>query len=247
MAPRLFDNTRRVLNLIAEEGPLPMARLAAALEMPRSTATRLVEALVDIHLLAMLPDGTADLSVRWLALADAACAARKEWAQARAALQQLAEATGCTTTLSVYCDGAVMCLDWIRGRDNEVLQVKPGRSLPPHAGAEGRSILSALPAKELDRIMAGAPFESLTPRTMITAEELAGDIARSRRQGYTLSFDDAWPGIGALAAPIRDPICGQLGTIAVSSTSDELLARATPWSQALLSVVATLEPPSSLI
>ena len=246
MAPRLFDNTRRLLDLIAEEGPLPTTRLATALEMPRSTVIRLVEALVDIHLLTLLPDGTTDLSARWLALADAACAAREEWAQARAALQQLAEVTGCTTTLSVYHDGEVMCLDWIRGRANEVLQVKPGRSLPPHAGAEGRSILSALPPDELERVMAGAPFESLTPRTMITAEELAGDIARSRRQGYTLSFDDAWPGIGALAAPIRDPLCGALGTIAVSSTSDELLARATAWSQVLLSVVNTLDPHSSL-
>ncbi|MDO5092050.1 MAG: IclR family transcriptional regulator C-terminal domain-containing protein [Propionibacteriaceae bacterium] len=246
MAPRLFDNTRRLLDLIAEEGPLPTTRLATALGMPRSTVIRLVEALVDIHLLTTLPDGTTDLSARWLALADAACAAREEWTQARSALQQLAEETGCTTTLCVYCDGAVMCLDWIRGRANEVLQVKPGRSLPPHAGAEGRSILSALPADELEHVMAGAPFDSLTPRTMITAEELAGDIARSRRQGYTLSFDDAWPGIGALAAPIKDPICGQLGTIAVSSTSDELLVRATSWSQALLSVVATLDRPDSL-
>ena len=78
MAPRLFDNTRRLLDLIAEEGPLPTTRLATALEMPRSTVIRLVEALVDIHLLTLLPDGTADLSARWLALADAACAAREE-------------------------------------------------------------------------------------------------------------------------------------------------------------------------
>ena len=37
MAPRLFDNTRRLLDLIAEEGPLPATRLATALEIPRST------------------------------------------------------------------------------------------------------------------------------------------------------------------------------------------------------------------
>lgn len=75
---------------------------------------------------------------------------------------------------------------------------------------------------------------------MITAEELAGDIALSRRRGYTLSIDDAWPGIGAIAVLVRDPVKGQLGAIALSSTSDDLLFHSEGWRQALFRVVAEL-------
>lgn len=236
MAPRLLDNARRLLDLLAEEGPVPTARLAVALEMPRSTVVRLVEGLIDIGLLTLLPNGTADLSPRWLALSDAASAAREEWNQARRVLRRLAEITACTTTLSVYQDRTVMCLDWVPGKANEVLQAQPGRSLPLHAGAEGRSILSALPEPELATVLARAPFEAYTPRTMITAEELAGDIALSRRRGCTLSLDDAWLGIGGIAMVVRDPVKGQLGSIALSSTSDEVLLHSEEWSQALLGV-----------
>lgn len=118
-----------------------------------------------------------------------------------------------------------MCLDWVPGRVNEVLQAKPGRQLPIHAGAEGRAILSGLEGAELQSVLALAPFEAFTSATMITGEELLGDIARTRRQGFTVSLDDTLPGIGSIGVLVKDSLRGQLGSIAVSSLSEEILRR----------------------
>lgn len=220
---------------------MPTSRLVAALEMPRSTVVRLIDGMTDIDLLTMLPNGAPELSPRWLALSDAAGTSMKEWDAARQAMRRLSDTTSRTTTLSVYQDGKVTCLDWAPGKDFEVLQAKPGRSLPLHAGADGRSILSGLPTKELAKVLDRAPFEAYTSNTMSTAEELTKDIALSRSRGYTLSLNDAWLGVGAIATLVRDPIRKQLGTITLSSTSDEVLVHSDGWCQALADATEGLE------
>lgn len=232
--PRLLGNARRLLDTIAEEGPLTTARLAESLEMPRSTVFRLAEGLAAIDLVTIRANGTVDLASRWLSLADIACDAHIEWQPARRILRELAQATECTSVLCVFQSGLPMCLDWVPGKVNEVLQAKPGRQLPLHAGAEGRAILSGMDSAGLDSVVAGAPFEAFTPATMVSGEELMGDVARSRRQGYTVSLDDTLPGIGSIAVVVRDSVRGELGSIAVSSLSDEILRRSEELGQILI-------------
>lgn len=235
---RLLGNARRLLDLIAEEGPLTSTRLAELLEMPRSTVFRLAEGLAAVELLTVRPNGTIDLASRWLRLADVAQDSRTEWQPARRLLAELAKLTECTTVLCVYHDGGAMCLDWVPGKVNEVLQAKPGRQLPLHAGAEGRSILSALPDDHLDRYLAGAPFEAFTPRTMITATELRGDIAQTRRQGVVVSLEDAFLGLGSIGLAVSEPERGTLGSISVTSVSDEIWRRHDELIETLLTTAA---------
>ncbi len=236
---RLLGNARRLLDIIAEEGPLTTARLAESLEMPRSTVFRLAEGLAAVDLVAIRPNGTVDLTSRWLHLADVACDARSEWASARRLLLRLADETECTSVLCVYHDGAPLCLDWVPGKANEVLQAKPGRPLPLHAGAEGRAILAGFSDPELDAFLERAPFEAFTPATMISVEELRGDVARSRRQGFTMSLEDIQIGIGSIAVLIRDDRGRQLGSVGVSTLSDELLRRSDELTEILTRAART--------
>lgn len=239
---RLLGNARRLMDVIAEEGPLTTARLAEALEMPRSTVFRLAEGLAAVDLVTIRPNGTVELASRWLHLGDAACEARTEWTSARRLLRQLASDTECTGVLCVYEDGVPLCLDWVPGKVNEVLQAKPGRALPLHAGAEGRAILSGLPEPEIDAVLQQAPFPAFTPSTMVSAEELRGDVARSRRQGYAMSLEDVQVGIGSIAVLIRDDRSQQLGSIGVSTVSDELLRRSDELIRVLTRAAAEHQP-----
>lgn len=226
-APRLLHNARKLLDVIAAEGALTTTRLADGLGLPRSSVIRLVEGLVAVDLVTIKPNGTVDLSSRWLSLGDAAAAARTEWASARALMAELAERSGCTGVLSIHEGGSsVICLAWEPGRDYEVLQTKPGRAVPMHASSEGRAILSGLGDEERDRFLERAPFEAFTPATMVTADELRGDIARSRRQGHAVSLEERGQGVGSVAVLIREPEAGRLGAVALASISDEILRRA---------------------
>ena len=231
---RPLGNARRLLDTLSEEGPLTVARLAGFLESPRSTVSRLVDGLAAVDLVTIGSDGSIRLASRWLALGDVARESRVEWQPARRILHRLAAVTECTSVLSIHHGGAVVCLDWVPGKVHEVLLAKPGRSLPLHAGAEGRVILAGLPGSELDVVMAGAPFEAFTETTMVSVEELRGDVARTRRQGYTLALDDVLLGLGSIAVLVRDPVRGQLGSISVSSVSEEILRRFEEWSRCLV-------------
>ncbi|MHA6512810.1 IclR family transcriptional regulator [Tessaracoccus sp. Z1128] len=238
---RLLGNARRLLDTIADEGPMTTGHLAEALEMPRSTVFRLAEGLAAIDLVTIRANGTIDIASRWLSLADTALEARTEWQPARRILRELAELTECTSVLCVYQNRTPMCLDWVPGKLNEVLLAQPGRQVPLHAGAEGRSILSSLDPEDLQAVLSQAPFEAFTPSTMISSEELQGDVARSRRQGYTVSLDDTILGLGSISVVVRDNVRGQLGSIAVSSFSDEILRRSEELGQALMRAAAQHE------
>jgi DNA-binding IclR family transcriptional regulator len=233
-APRPLGNARRLLDVLAEEGSLTVARLAEALDAPRSSVSRLVDGLAAVNLVTIRPNGSVMLASRWLHLADVAREVRVEWEPARRALRRLAAETECTSVLCIYHDGAPLCLDWVPGKATEILLAKPGRQLPLHAGAEGRAILAGLTEAELDAVVARAPFEAFTEATMLSADELRGDVARTRRQGYVLALDDALLGLGSIAVPIHDPVGGQPGSIAVASLSEEILRRSGELSRRLM-------------
>lgn len=234
---RVLKNTRRLLDTVATDGAMSIARLAETLQIPRSTVSRLASGLATAGLVVFLPDQTIELASRWLRLSDGAGAARAEWQSARALARRIAEATDCTCVLCVHHSGAALCIDLAPGSINEVLQAKVGRRLPLHAGAEGRAILCGLSEANLDALFAEAPFRAFTPATMTTSEELAGDLARTRRQGFTISLDDAELGVGSVGVPVRDPIKGQPGSLAILSVSEEILARGPELGQVLLGLV----------
>ena len=72
-----------------------------------------------------------------------------------------------------------MCIDWAQGQAINVLLLKPGRSLPLFAGAEGRVAL-AFGLEDVDAYLAQAPFPAFNSRTLTTAAKLRRDIAATR-------------------------------------------------------------------
>ena len=114
----------------------------------------------------------------------------------------MARDTGQTIFLSVARADRVICIDWSPGQGFDVLLLKPGRSLPLHAGAEGRTALAFGPDDPAG-YLAQAPFPRLTDRTLVTAAELHADVAATRARGFSISDEDATDGIGAFGVPIR--------------------------------------------
>lgn len=221
----LLRNARDLVDALADQEALSHSELSEILEIPRSTVYRLVEGMTAIGLVQALPDGRTRLSQRWLRLADAAQAAGTEWQRARGAMRQVTERTGCTTYLSVAAGGKSICIEWVQGRAVEVLMLKPGRTLPLHAGAAGRGLLAQLPEPEAEEFLAGAPFARLTPHTKTTAAELRSDIEVTRSTGVTISREDVTMGVGAIGVAIRDEHRRRTGLLSLGGFVDELDAR----------------------
>lgn len=236
----ILQRSADLVRLLADDGALTPAEIADRVDTPRPTVYRLGEALGQADLTETLPGSRIKLSLRWLRLADAARAAMSEWQKAGPILQALAEETGQTVFLSVPRAEESVCIDWVQGKAINVLLLKPGRTLPLYAGAEGRAVL-AFGADDVDAYLKQAPFPAYNSRTLTTAAQLRRDITRSRTQGYVVSDEDVTEGIGALGAPLRTTrTAGFAGTLSVAGLAEEFTARRSEFADALLVAAASL-------
>lgn len=237
---RVLANTRDLVDLLSQTGPLTPAEIAERIGVPRPSVYRLVDGLNAIDLTETLPDGRVALSLRWLHIADETRDAMTEWAGAKAALTELVDATGQTAFLSLLRDDSAVCIDWVQGRGIGVLILKPGRALPLHAGAAGRLLLAY--AADADAYLDAAPFEQLTPATLTTAKQLRDDIARTREQGYAVSDEDATIGIGALGMPVLDAAGNARAGVSIGGLAADIREHREPFLAALRTATAALAP-----
>ena len=236
----ILQRSADLVQLLADHGSLTPAEIAAYVDTPRSSLYRLGDALRDAGLAELLPGSRIKLGLRWLRLADAARAGMSEWARAREVIDDLAASTQQTVFLSVPRGEEAICIDWARGEAINVLLLKPGRSLPLYAGAEGRVTLAfGHPAPE--DYIARAPFPPFTDRTLTTAAQLAEDIKSTRSQGYVVSDDDVTEGIGAIGASLFWTTAGRFaGALSLAGLAEEFTDRREELKKKLLVAAAEL-------
>ena len=220
----MVRRSAEVVQLLAARGALSIAEVAEQVEMPRASVYRLTEALVQARLVEVGSDGRARVSRRCLRLSDSTRAGLQEWSAAREVLDALSDRTGQTTYLSVPVGGQALCIDWSRGRGISVLALKPGRTLPLHAGAAGRATL-AYRSEPVEDYLAHAPFPVLTPYTLTTAEELWKDVRATQERGYSISDEDVTIGIGALGVPLWTQAGALRGTLSLAGLAAEVRGR----------------------
>lgn len=204
---KVLANATAVIDLLAREGSLSPAEIAAETGIARSSVYRLVDALVSIRLVepaAAAAGSRVRLHRRWLQLADAAALGLTEWEGAQGVLDEVASDTGLTAYLTVREGDRATCVAWAQGGGIDLMELRPGRSLPLSAGASGRCFLAFDPAAA-ERVLESADLPMLTERTLVDARALRADIAASRKRGYTISDEDVTIGVGAIGVPlIRD-------------------------------------------
>lgn len=236
----ILQRSAAVVDLLAAKGALTPAEIAGRIDTPRPTIYRLGDALTLEGLTETQSGARVRLSLRWLRLADAARSAMSEWSGARPVLDALAEETGQTVLLCVPRGGRVICVHWAPVQSLRILVLRPGRSLPLHAGAEGRAAL-AFGVDDPEAHLMAAPFPALTDRTLVTAAALREDIARTRELGYAAAHEDVAAGLGSLAAPVRNPRDGSfVATLSVAGLAPELTARRRELAGHLLSSAGAL-------
>jgi len=216
----LLTKTRRLVDVLLEHGPMTPAEIGEAIGVPRPTAYRLVSGLNAIELTQTLPDSTVDLNLRWLRLADAAHDSMTEWAGSHVGLEALSAETEQTAYLCVPRVDEAVCIDWSQGRGIGVLMLRPGLSLPLHAGAAGRTMLAYLP--DVTDYLTTAPHTAFTPKSLTDATELKADIERTRNRGYAVSHEDVTIGIGALGVPVFGAGGVLRGTVSLGGLISEI-------------------------
>jgi DNA-binding IclR family transcriptional regulator len=118
-------------------------------------------------------------------------------------LDKLARATRETTGVGVAHGDRLLTVAQADGPHVVAMGDWTGRSVPMHSIASGKVLLSAMPEREILRLVK-AGLDRYTDRTITELEPLLEELARVRRRGYATAFGEFEPNLNAVAAPVYD-------------------------------------------
>jgi DNA-binding IclR family transcriptional regulator len=174
--------------------------LGIATGLSKATVFRLLSALETEGLVARDDaSGAYRLGPELIALGASALSTTDLRDVAHDELVRLAEDSGESATLEVMAEGEILVVDEATGRFLFGATPEIGRSWPAHATSTGKVLLAFT-----DPMPPVSRFTRFAPKTITSRANLERELARVRNQGYALAIDELEPGLGAIAAPIRN-------------------------------------------
>ncbi len=79
-----------------------------------------------------------------------------------------------------------------------------GSRLPAYCASMGRVLLAALDEGEALALLDRSALAPLTPKTLVARDDLRGEIAKVRHQGYCIVDEELELGLRSVAVPIRN-------------------------------------------
>lgn len=242
----ILDGVQRVLSLYAEgAAELSFTDVAQRLSLPKSSASRLLNQMQHY---GMLDQDSATRRYRPGALlaqaVRAGMAATPLDEACRKVLTRLSDDSGLTAYLSTLNQRETVVLQRLNGSHPVQVLAPPGSRRAASGTAMGRALLSRLTQAEFDALY-GVDLAQALPMEgkdcPATVGELAQRVAQIRADRCGVAIDQAMPGIGAVAAAVRDPANGELRGLCLSFVSFQAdAARVATLRESLMQQVAAL-------
>jgi IclR family acetate operon transcriptional repressor len=188
-----------LFHLHREAAPRGVTAVGRALDLPKSTAHRLLSTLTRRGLLERNARGQYGPGIGLLALGLGFLDREPVVVAARPVLEFEAQQLGETVFLTAARAGAIVVLDKVEGSGFLRAAPRIGSTVPLHATAVGKLYLAHAPESVT---LGDEPLEGFTPSTRTSPAMLAAELDRIRRQGYAENRDEWIPGLSAIAAPV---------------------------------------------
>lgn len=216
--------------LAGEPDGLELGVVAARLDLPKSAAHRILATLATRGWVAQeSPSGNYVLSLRFPMLAFRDLDARVITESVQRVLDDLARRT------REYCRIAVVegeTLTWVARAQGAVAGLRydadMGVEVTLHATATGKAWLASLSEASAMRIVRGRNLErggTIGPNAACTEEAVLRALDETRSRGYATAFEEAEPGIHAVAVAFRaaqTPDAPVAGTISIAGPASRM-------------------------
>ena len=216
--------TLMVLRFLASQpDPVPLDRLANALDLPRSTAYHLVNAMIEQGFVTHVAEE------RRYCLGVAAFEVGIGYAR-QAPLQRIAhrplatlvDRIGHSAHLAVPHGRDVLYVLEERAPGRAPLVTDVGVRLPAHLTASGRAIMAALPANQVRALYPDrSAFVDRHGRGPQNLRALRTVLSETRQRGYATEDGEVTPGFASVAAAVLDHHGTPLGGIATTYETRE--------------------------
>jgi len=194
----VIDRISLVLDAFDGPGRLTLAQIVRRTGLPRSSAHRMLERLVQLRWLRR-NGRDYELGMRLVELGSLAVHQDRLVRAARPLLGELHRATGLVVHLAVLDGSDVVYLDKIGDRVVGALPTRVGGRQPAHCSALGKAILAYSDDAEVDLQVRKTKY------SISTRSQLAVELAKVRAHGVAFEREESLLGFGCVAAPIGSP------------------------------------------
>ncbi|MFD6894655.1 IclR family transcriptional regulator [Rhodococcus sp. NPDC060086] len=236
--------TGSVLNLFTIDKPEWGVREAADyLGLPKSNTHELMASLSRIGLLRRTPSGRYRLGWRLLTISADLLGGSGFEARAHQVADEYAARLNQTVTVAAWDGLHVVCVASAAGRrDGEA--VADGATLPGHATALGKLLMSSMPWETTMSIIDRYGLPRCTAATVASASELESQLEAARRTGLAHEYGEHTEGLACVATGIHDR--GDLvAAVSVTAPVERMQVRREEYTAAVRGAARALLRPKS--
>jgi DNA-binding IclR family transcriptional regulator len=220
------DRATRILDHVARaRSGQTLSDLARDLSLPKSTAHMLCQTLVELNLLIRNADQTYRLGPHLMRWSNAFARQSDVAAEFASIWDKETELPGATITLTVLEGTEVV---YIAARNSAVshslVDFRAGMRLPAAFTATGKAFLSHMNDFEVERMYSEGLPEPRTKHSVRSLDELLGELAAIRTQGFSVDNQQVAEGIVCFGASVLDSHNRPIAGVAVSLLAGEVAA-----------------------
>jgi IclR family pca regulon transcriptional regulator len=205
--PDFVEALARGLDVLSCFGPdrraMSLSEVATAAGLARPTARRLLLTLQELGYVRAA-GGAFTLTPRVLDLGMAYVGSLGLWDIARPHLQALVARTGESSSMAQLDGADIVYVARVAVPKLIALRVDIGTRFPAVRTSQGKVLLAALPAGELEAALAEPSRAGLPAVASRTPEQLRDELTEVRARGWALADEELAPGVRSVAAPVRD-------------------------------------------
>jgi len=114
-------------------------------------------------------------------------------------LRRLVEEIGESCNLTALSGSEVVYLDRVETAAPLRFYLQSGSRVPVHCSASGKVFLAQMSPAQRRRLLANAPLEAYTPKTLTDLEAIEREVQRVRKDGFALDDEEFLPGLLCIA------------------------------------------------
>ncbi|MFD1213122.1 IclR family transcriptional regulator [Arthrobacter sp. GCM10027362] len=211
------DRAIAILEILAREGDAGVSEIADQVGIHKSTASRLLGALLARDLVHQNSErGKYQLGFGILRLAASIPGRLSLVHEARPVLEALAAEFKETVNLAVLRSHYAVNVDQAMGPSTLATHDWIGSLTPLHATSSGKVLLAALDTEERNRLLKEAGLPGRTSRTITSRRKLEEQLLQVAREGVAITREELEIGLNAAAVPIFNHSGAVVGALSIS-------------------------------
>ena len=198
---RAFD----ILETLSDtNSPMTLTEIAAATGLSKSTAHRILSAMLDRSYVAKNDSGDYTIGFRIIEIAGTHINNLELLTEARPFLSNITRELALTAHLGILDGPDVVYLEKIDGHPNSQLYTQIGHRSPGFCSSIGKCLMSCLSREELDSVLDECDFRKYTRKTITGRQEFIRHLRLVRLQGWAIDDEEYEDGHRCIGAPVYD-------------------------------------------